>query len=324
MVLPDVYTDILVPVPAWGQTARSLDAIAGRGGGNMPVGPIHFKLGGNAANLAHGLARLGATVDLVAHTDERGHALLQAAAKGTRLRLDRVRVTDEGSTTVAMESPDANVMLSHAGPLADFGPEALQADDWQAIEEADAVAVVNWAQNRHGTKLLAAVAKRIGSDTFLFFDSGDPRHRPDATVLAKPAAWWRKVGAFGVNRNELSAFVGRDLAEPDLLDAARELSARLGTRIDFHCRSWAASIHGDDVTQVRALAPKGRRATGAGDAWNAGNIAGQLLDLPAKERLRLAHRVATLYVTNPDAVPPDESAVFSSFSPRPLPLVVSR
>lgn len=319
VVLPDVYTDVLVPVPPWAATSKALDAIAARGGGNLPVGPVEVKLGGNAANLAFALARLGATVDLVANTDARGHRLLQAAAKGTRLRLDRVRVGPEGSTTVALESPQANVMLSHAGPLAAFGPEALEAEDWDAIAEADAVAVVNWAQNRHGTRLLSAIAGRVGSGTFLFFDAGDPRHRPDAGALAKPAGWWAKVGAFGVNRNELSAFVGRELAEADVKPAARELSRRLGTRIDFHCRAWAASVEGDEVVQAKALAPKGRRATGAGDAWNAGNLAGQLLGLEAKERLRLAHRVATLYVTGDDGLPPLAQAAFT----RPVPTLVA-
>ena len=309
VVLPDVYTDAICPLPAWPEAQARLAAVAARGGGNIPVGPIQLKVGGNAANLALALARLGAQVDLVADTDMLGLQLLQRAAAGTRLSLGRVRLTPTGSMTVALEMAGANVMLSHAGPLAAFGPERLEAEDWALINEADAVAVVNWAQNPRGTDLLAAVARRTSPGTFLFFDSGDPRHRTDAADLVRPAPWWSRVGAFGMNQNELGAFTGRTLAEEDLVPVAQEMAGRLGTRIDFHCRGWAASVTADTVVKAKASAARGRRATGAGDAWNAGDLAGELLGWDAKERLRLAHRVATLYVTGADGLPPDAAAV---------------
>ncbi|MCA1819329.1 MAG: PfkB family carbohydrate kinase, partial [Halobacteriales archaeon] len=199
---------------------------------------------------------------------------------------------------------------SHAGPLADFGPSRLTDADWQAIEAADAVAVVNWAQNRQGTRLLSTVARRLGGDRFLYFDAGDPRHRgADAQALAKSAPWWPQVGAFGVNDNELSAFLGREIAQAEYAEAAQELAARLGTRVDFHCRKWAASATADGIVRVPALAEPGLRSTGAGDAWNAGNLAGELLGLPDRERLRLAHTVATAYVTSPDGLPPTAASL---------------
>jgi len=310
VVLPDVYTDAVCEMPPWPEASRRLGAIAARGGGNLPVGPIRIKAGGNAANLALALAHLGAQVDLIAATDAMGRDLVARAAAGTRLNLERVRVGPTGSATLALECGGANVMLSHPGPLSAFGPARLEAEDWQRIEAADAVAVVNWAQNQQGTELLAAVARRVGADSFLYFDSGDPRHRgAEARQLVRPTAWWPRVGAFGMNRNELEAFTGRTLEEDDLVTAAQGLAARLGTRIDFHCRLWAASITADTVARTKAFASRGRRATGAGDAWNAGNLAGQLLGWDARERLRLAHRVATLYVTGSDGMPPDAAAV---------------
>lgn len=303
VVLPDLYTDVLCPVGPWPQAAAALHQVAARGGGNVPVGPMQLKLGGNAANLALALARLGAQVDLVARTDALGLSLLRQAARGTRLSTDRVRLGGPGAMTVALEAPEANVMLSHAGPVADFGPEALEDEDWRRIEAADAVAVVNWGQNRRGTQLLAAVARKAPG--FVFFDPGDPRHRmQDVTGLIRPQPWWRHVGSVGLNRNELSALSGRELGDDGLLDAARELAGRLGTRIDLHCRAWAASATAEAAVKAKALAPRGRRATGAGDAWNAGNLAGELLGLVPAERLRLAHRVATHYVTGTDGLPP--------------------
>ncbi|MHB8632890.1 MAG: carbohydrate kinase family protein [Thermoplasmatota archaeon] len=301
-VLPDLYTDAVCPVPRWPVASRHLGAIATRGGGNMPVGPITVKAGGNAANTAIALARLGANARLIANTDAVGYQLLRHESDGTGLDIGGVRVGRRGSATLALESPEANVMLSHAGPVAQFGPRQLQERDWESLEASDAVAVMNWSQNRQGTALLAAIARRLGKDgPFIFFDSGDPRHRgAEARGLVQPSAWWASIGAFGLNENELCAFSGKHLRGDDMLPAAQALARRLGTRIDFHSRSEAASVTADAVWRMPAYKTPARRLTGAGDAWNAGAIAGQLLGLPPKPRLRLAHKVATRYVCAPE------------------------
>ncbi|HEX2066716.1 MAG TPA: carbohydrate kinase family protein [Candidatus Thermoplasmatota archaeon] len=301
VVLPDLYVDALAFLPPWAQAGRRMGAIARRGGGNLPVQSIEFKLGGNAANLAVALARLGAQVDLIAHTDEFGHRLLERAAAGTGLRTDGVRVGERGSATLGLECGPANVMLSHAGPLQDFGPERLTAQDWERIEAADAVALVNWAQNRRGTALLRRLSDRLGrKGVFLYLDTGDVRHRgADVAALRRDRAAWKGVSAFGMNQNELGAFA-RGSGVPD----AQALAGELGTRIDLHTRAWAASVTGTSAVRVPAGKAPARRLTGAGDAWNAGNLAGYLLQAGERERLALAHRVATHYVTGPSGLPP--------------------
>lgn len=301
VILPDLYVDALAFLPPWEQSGRRLGAIARRGGGNLPVGAIEFKLGGNAANLAVALARLGAQVDLIAHTDEFGHRLLERAAAGTSLGTRHVRVGERGSVTLGLECGPANVMLSHAGPLHDFGPGRLTAEDWERIESADAVALVNWAQNQRGTALLRKLSQRLGRrGIFFYLDTGDVRHRgPDVPALRRDRAAWRGVRAFGMNQNELGAFTGgSDIAH------AQELADELGLRVDLHTRQWAASVTGTSATRVPAGRTPARRLTGAGDAWNAGNLAGYLLELGERQRLGLAHRVATHYVTGPTGLPP--------------------
>lgn len=301
VILPDLYVDALAFLPPWPQAGRSLGALARRGGGNLPVPAIELKLGGNAANLAVALARLGAEVDLIAHTDAVGHHLLHRAAAGTRLRTDGVRVGERGSVTLGLECGPANVMLSHAGPLHDFGPERLTAQDWERIGSADAVALVNWAQNGRGTALLRKLSARLGRNgTFLYLDTGDVRHRgPDVRALRGDRAAWSGVGALGINQNELGAFArGTEVAH------AQELAEELGTRVDLHTRQWAATVTGSSATRVAAGRAPARRLTGAGDAWNAGNLAGYLLGAGERERLRLAHRVASRYVTGPSGLPP--------------------
>lgn len=316
VVLPDLYVDALAPMPAWPQASADLGRIAQRGGGNLPVGPIHVKLGGNAANLAVALARLGAQTSLIAQTDAIGRLLLERTAAGSRLDTDLVRVGAKASTTIALECPGANVMLSHAGPLTDFGPECLTRADWARMQEADAVAVVNWSQNKRGSQLLAAIAKRLApSGTFIAFDSGDPRHRGSearSLVTSRTAkAWWPMVGAVSVNENELAAFTGDETvgdggSPAQAVACAQGLARELGTRVDLHARRYAASVTPDGAAPVtvKGLPGAAKRLTGAGDAWNAGNLAGYLLGAPAADRLALAHKVATLYVTGTDGLPP--------------------
>lgn len=309
VVLPDLFIDVLAPLPAWANARSRLDEIAARGGGNLPIPPAELKLGGNAANLALAMARLGARVELIAETDPVGKHLLDQAAAGTRLRTGRVRVGDRASLTVGLECRDANIMLSDAGPLVDFGPGRLEREDWRLIEKADAVAVVNWAQNRRGTDLLVAVAELLENrPSFLFLDTADPRPRViDIQRLLDTRSVWSRVDAWGMNENELATFSGD--TSGGVLATARRLSARVGTRLDVHGRHYAASVTHDDNVRVPAERAPGRRLTGAGDAWNAGDLAGYLLGIPAKERLALAHRVATSYLTAEDGLPPTPEAL---------------
>lgn len=301
VVLPDLYVDALAFLPSWAQSGRRLGVIARRGGGNLPVKSIEFKLGGNAANLAVALARLGAQVDLIAHTDEFGQRLLERAAAGTRLRTDRVRVGPNTSASLILECGSSNVMLSHAGPLQNFGPESLTAEDWRRIESADVVALVNWAQNKRGTTLLRKLSGRLHQrGIFLYLDTGDVRHRgADVSTLRRDRAAWKGVSAFGMNQNELAAFTRGTSVEH-----AQGLAEELGTRIDLHTREWAASVTGTSAVRVAAGRTPARRLTGAGDAWNAGNLAGYALQLGDRERLGLAHRVANRYVTGSSGLPP--------------------
>lgn len=266
------------------------------GGGNLPIPAVEFKVGGNAANTGLALARLGARVHLITRTDAFGMDVLGRAARRCGLGVDHVRVGGRTSATVALEFGGANVMLSHAGPLDAFGPTALAPRDWRRLEAADAVVVTNWAQNRRGTPLLAALVRRLGGrGVFLYVDTGDPRPRAGAGPrLARQASLWSKVGAWSLNENEVRAFLGRRRGDP--LRLGLELSRHVPCRLDLHTRRWAASIRAGRFVRAPALRAPARRLTGAGDAWNAGNLAGYLLGWPDRDRLRLAHRVATKYV----------------------------
>lgn len=312
VVLADLFIDTLVPLPQWATSVKRLEAIAGRGGGNLPVEKIDVRLGGNAANLAVALGRLGAQVDLITETSPLGAHLLRRASRGGRVGMRGVRVADTASCTVALESPDANVMLSHAGPLADFGPDRLRWRDWRLLEKADAVALVNWAQNQQGTPLLESLVNRLGGQgKLLYLDTGDPQNRvEDAQALLENQEVWDGVDIWGMNENELAFYSGAPVDEG--LEAARRLSRRLDVRLDVHTRSWGAAVYGDNVVRLDAHSTPVRRLTGAGDTWNAGNLAGHLLGWSDRGRLQLAHDVADRYLASERGVPPKAHEVVPS------------
>ncbi|HEX9816928.1 MAG TPA: carbohydrate kinase family protein [Candidatus Thermoplasmatota archaeon] len=305
VVLPDAYIDALLRLPPWKKMFPQMAKIVKNGGGNIPVGPVEFKLGGNAANMAIALARLGANVDLITKTDALGQFFLERAAKGIKLNIEPVEVGPAASATLALEFEGANLMLSHSGPVHDFGPNKLRRHHWKLIDEADAVVIVNWAQNFQGTHLLKAVANRAQRhDGFVYTDTGDPRHRGPAAArdLIRQRKVWDHIDAWGLNENEVRAFSG-DKKGP-LLTVAKELSTRIKGHLDVHTRGWAASIHEGRLVKVPALPDTPKRLTGAGDAWNAGNLSGYLLGWDAKERIAFAHTVATKYVTGASGLPP--------------------
>lgn len=309
--LPDFYVDINVSMPPWPQARDAIAAVVERRGGNLLVPQHGISQGGNAANSALALARLGVKARLIASTSPMGEALAKAWLGRHGVDLALLRGDAALSSTVALEfGPERrNVMLSHAGEVADFGPERLGEADWRALEESDAVLLSNWNQNRAGTALAARVVERAArAGAFSYFDSGDPSVRASevpqlfAAVLTSP-----HLGALSCNENELAFFAAAagEVHSKELHDRARAVKKEVLATLDVHTRDLALTLTRDGkAAEARPPPQEGRRATGAGDAWNAGNLLGHLLELEPAERLALANAVATLYVTALEPVHP--------------------
>src|SRR5206468_3390921 len=122
VTMPDFFLDHFVRVPAWEQAMPLWKAVHGQGGGNVPTPQQHFQAGGNAANTALALARLGVSTHLVAQTDAFGLAVLEGSLGRHGVDLKHVRADGRLSVTTALEFQEtrpANVMLSDPGSLAD-------------------------------------------------------------------------------------------------------------------------------------------------------------------------------------------------------------
>lgn len=313
VVLPDLYVDHLVPLDDREQLEQGLDQLIAQGGGNLVTPGHRLMLGGNAANTARALAGLGVPTTLVAQTDAVGHTLFEEATAGLPLSADGLMRAGRSSSTVALELADegANVMLSDPGPLADLAPDDLDEAAWSSIEAADVVAVTNWAQMlEHGTDLVAEVVSRAGqAGVFTFLDTADPAHRGDAVHdLLGSKTLQRDLSAWGMNEHEACWFAGALLdREPTSLDveaAVRALGEHVAGRIEVHTAKEAISLVDGQLVRAATFPATPTHRTGAGDAWNAGRLAGELLDLPDAQRLRLANAVAALTITGQRPGPP--------------------
>jgi ribokinase len=321
--LPDFFLDVVVPMAPWEVAQDQMAAIAARKGGNLATPPHRISQGGNAANTALALARLGVRARLVASTSELGAAMARTFLELHGVDLAGLRTDGELSSTVALEfGPERrNVMLSHPGNVADFSPEDLTSSDWEAIRGSDAVLVSNWCLNRAGTPLAARVLREAhAAGAFTYFDSGDPSGRATevpglfSTVLTAPF-----ISAVGCNENELAYYAAAagDVRSTSLHDRARSVKKEVLATLDVHTRDLALTITSKGLAEATPPAIEGRRATGAGDAWNAGNLLGHLLELEPKDRLVLANAVATGYVTNPEPLHPTLEQVAELLEGRP-------
>jgi sugar/nucleoside kinase (ribokinase family) len=90
------------------------------------------------------------------------------------------------------------------------------------------------------------------------------------------------------------------------MEAARILAKRLSARIDLHTTVFSATLRGKQEVVVPTFNVKALRATGAGDAWCAGNILGDCNGLSAECRLTLANAVAACYLSDPEGLHPNK------------------
>ncbi|RLF09558.1 MAG: hypothetical protein DRJ98_07935 [Thermoprotei archaeon] len=312
-VMPDFFLDRIVRYNANLEGfIEDVKRIASQGGGSLGFKRQLLIRGGNAANMAAAIAMLGARVTLILRTSWVGLKLLEIFMP-SNVDLSRVKCDGELSMTVALElvlqGRLCNIMISDPGSLALYGPEDLDAEDYEAIASSDFVCVFNWTSNKKGTQLAEEVfrrAKETGKAK-TFMDTADPSQRAEEIPEFIKRVFKRDLlDALGVNENEArwyARYLVRESQE-DPLKCAEILHRELGLRVDLHTVDYAATLEGGELYLTPTFNVKPLRATGAGDAWNAGNIYGWALGLKPKLRLLLANAVAAYYITSPDASHP--------------------
>ena len=324
VVMPDFFLDRLVDLNLdLKNFSESLWKVAKRKGGSID-GIAQTELrGGNAINTASALAALGIRVTPIVCTSNLGLQLIRFYLKSQKVNLSRIKISEKLSITTAMEfkteKGKVNVMLRDMSGLTNFGSHSLDTVDFEAIENADYVCVFNWAGTRRfGTELAGTVFRRVKTKGKgkTYYDTADPTpNKEKIPELVKKVLQSRFVDILSVNENEAIYYAsllsdevkkrGKSLRlEESAKESAKILAKHLSARVDLHTTNFSATFTKKGETIVPAFNVPVLRATGAGDAWNAGNILGDACKLSDGCRLALANAVAAYYISDPDGMHP--------------------
>jgi len=324
VVMPDFFLDRLITYDGnVKEFTEAVITVAKRKGGSIH-GIMQMELrGGNAANTAAALAKLGAKVSPIITTSQLGLHLLKFYLKPLGVDLSYVKTQGDMALTTAFEllheGERVNVMMSTLGSLPDFGLNSLTKEDFQALQQADYVCVFHWAcTRRFGTELAAEVFRYVKEEGKgkTYFDTADPTPNLEAIPnLMTRVLLGKHVDVLSVNENEAFGYASQLGEDVDILrqklksnelalECARILAKHLSARVDLHTTEFSGSFTKKSEVIVPAFKVQILRSTGAGDAWNAGNIFGDVLSLPDACRLTLANAVAAYYISNPSAEHP--------------------
>jgi ribokinase len=314
VIMPDFAFDHMVDYEgSFKSLQEKIEEVANQGGGNIPSTTQSVIRGGNAINSVSALAALGANVAFIGRTSDLGLHLLKYFLPSEYIDLTGVKTDGKLALTVALEAKvggrKSNVMLNYPASNSDFGPDSLTKEDWEKILRADVVCCFNWLQNKSGTKLAEALFRRVKAEGAgkTYFDSCDPSSRLDEIgevikMLKKPF-----VDIFGVNESEACWYAGAidksfnkrrqtENLNKLSLEAAMFLHEQLKVRVDLHTIDYSASFSQENRFVAPGFDVEVKHVTGAGDAWNAGNIFGELAGMPPGERLLFANATAAFYL----------------------------
>ena len=308
IIMPDFFVDHFLLFESFEKDFSRIQKIYRQGGGNVPGVLQRIHQGGNAANTALALSKLGPKVHLICKTDNLGKHLLEFFCKNTTIDLSGVKTDGEIAITTAMEfgKNHSNVLVGDTGSVSNFDFDTLDDSDFQNIKESNITGVVNWSLNKCGTSLAKKVfefANKYNVKTFM--DTGDPSHRREEIPdLIRNVVSDRCLDIFGINENELMHFTGGNSTNSyqEQIDLAKKLKKSISARIDLHTASFSCSF-AETCTVIPTFKFSNiYRATGAGDTWNAGNLFGEIIGLSAGERLLFANMLAGHYISSPIAL----------------------
>jgi len=322
VVMPDFFLDRLINLDL--DTSEFLvlmkNVVDRKGGSIDGISQTDLR-GGNAINVASALTMLGVKVTPIVCTSKLGLQQIKYHFKNSTIDTSHIKICDKASLTTALEfqksNEKTNVMLRDLGALETFGQANLDERDYELIEDADYVCLFNWAGTlKFGTQLAQVVFDRtkMGGKGKTYYDTADPSpNAKSIPELIENVLKTDKVDILSLNENEAITYASildeslkdkkNALDFSDLaMEAARILAKYLSARIDLHTTNFSATLKGQREIVVPTFKVKMYRATGAGDAWNAGNILADKNGLSDECRLTLANALAACYISTEDGL----------------------
>jgi len=316
VVLNDFFLDRIIKID---DITKLFDLVLQKktlGGSIRDIPQVDLK-GGNATNVAFALARLGAPVSLITVADKTCSQILQDTFSEFPKSALYIIDGKPGMTTSFEFNNNGsvvNVMLSDLGDNENFGPEKLGPKEQNAVKNADAIIVTNWASNKKGTELSKFVFEK-SLKSLHFLDPADIQTRQGEFKMAI-SELAPNLHSLSLNENECNLLLkqfglGNITRENETKKLISELSEKASVPIDLHTTFGAFWSNGKETAFAKSFPTVVKFVTGAGDVWDAANILGYLANLEPKERLLFANATASLYISNSNGMSPTMQEVLS-------------
>jgi ribokinase len=314
VTMPDFFLDRVLLLQSKDELFQSIINKIRVGGGSIREIPTVDRKGGNAANIAYSIARLGGRVAFFTVGDRIARSVIETTFQKFGENVEIMIAEGIQGKTTSMElyenvegDSKVNVMLSDVGDNADFGKARVNTENHMKIlDRADAVIVANWASNLKGTELIK-FAFESSPKALHFVDPADFQLRKEEFIEIL-ALLSNHVDVLSINENEcntLGSALGlgtllpwQSYSRQDIKDAALKLSKKIGISIDIHTKIGSAWSNGKDSEMIPAIKSEIRTLTGAGDVWDAADVVAYLAGLDPIDRLTFANAASSLYVRN--------------------------
>ena len=318
--MPDFFLDRILLLQSQDEFFQSIVNKIRVGGGSIREILTVDRKGGNAANIAYSIAKLGGRVAFFTVGDQIARSVIETTFQMFGEKVE-IMISDgiQGKTT-SMELYDnvegnskVNVMLSDVGDNTDFGKARINSETHlKILNKADAVIVANWASNLKGTELMK-FAFESSPKALHFVDPADFQLRKEEFIEIL-ALLSNQIDVLSINENEcntLGSLLGlgtllpwQSYSRQEIKDAALKLSKKIGISIDIHTKLGSAWSNGKDSEIVPAIRSEIRTLTEAGDVWDAADVVAYLAGLDPIDRLTFANAASSLYVRNHSAESP--------------------
>jgi len=271
-----------------------------------------IKVGGNMPIMANALGRLGLMVNCIGALGDPGvHPVFNQLSPNCHLHSFA-----EPGTALAYEFNDGKIMMAQM--------KSINTSGWDKIKEAvgiktlirlysesDMICLLNWSEIDASTNIWKGLLKEVlpdysaGKKQIAFFDLSDCSKRSNQSItealdLLQQFGKHAKI-VLGLNKNEagiiFQAVYGKK-SKKDLLSVGKELIERLGidTLVLHSAREAMAFANNEQVRVDSFFTDEPKISTGAGDNFNAGFCAGQLMELDLESSVILANAVSGCYI----------------------------
>ena len=271
------------------------------------------KIGGNMPIMANALGQLGVAVNCVGAL---GHPQLHPVFKNLSSNCHHYSFADPGTAT-AFEFNDGKIMMAQMAELNSFGwdkiKERIGIDTLISLKkQSDHFCILKWIEIDASTDIWKGILKDVlpgysltGEKQTDFFDLSDCSKRStdsikEALQLLQEFAKHSKV-VLSLNKNEAGILYkllyGKN-SKKDLPGIGKKIFEKAGIHtLVLHSAKEVAAFTNEEMVVVNTFfIPDPKISTGAGDNFNAGFCAAQLLKLDLESSVIFANAVSGYYV----------------------------